>query len=141
VDRVEPRGSREVVGRLARCLDADDFAGARALLADDCLYRVGDEVHRGPEAILASYRAASARAHALFDEVRYQSEVESTAAAIASVTFTDYLFKVGCGWHRHRCRQEFTVGADGRVVGIVHREIPGEREALDVYLRKCGIER
>jgi hypothetical protein len=132
---------RQVVERLARALDADDFAAARALLADDCVYQTGSETHHGPDQILASYAAASARAHRDFDEVRYESSVEPVMGATATVTFTDYLLKAGGRWHRHRCRQEFTLGAGGRIARIVHRDFPGEREALEAYLRECGIGR
>ena len=76
-----------------------------------------------------------------FDEVRYESEVGPVDGETASVTFTDYLMKAGGRWHRHRCRQEFTVDASGRITHIVHREIPGEREALDAYFAECGVER
>lgn len=132
---------RQVVERLAQALDADDFPAARALLADDCVYETGSETHHGLDEILASYAAASAWAHRVFDEVRYESAVEPVAGATATVSFTDYLLKAGGRWHRHRCRQEFTLGADGRIARIVHREIPGEREALEAYLLESGIER
>jgi hypothetical protein len=132
---------RQVVERLACALDADDLQSARALLADDCAYDTGNGTRRGPDEVMDSYAAASAWAHRVFDEVRYESAVGTVVGATATVSFTDYLLKAGGRWHRHRCRQEFTVGADGRIARIVHREIPGEREALAAYLRECGIER
>lgn len=131
----------EVVERLARALDADDLPCARALLADDCVYEMGTETRRGPDEILASYAAASAWARRVFDEVRYESAVGSVVGATATVTYTDYLLKAGGRWHCHRCRQELTVGAGGRIVRIVHREIPGELAALGAYLAECGIAR
>ena len=130
-----------IVAGLARALDADDFPAARAFLTEDCVYETGHETLRGPAAILASYAAASAWARRAFDEVRYASEVGSASGATAAVTFTDYLLKAGGRWYRHRCRQEFTVGAGGRIVRIVHQELSGEREALDAYFMECGIER
>lgn len=141
MDEARSTNDRQVVEALARALDADDFAAARAFLAADCIYEAGGETHRGPEAILASYAAASAWASRAFDEVRYESEVGPIVDATSSVTFTDYLLKAGHRWHRHRCRQEFTVGADRRIARIVHRELPGERGALDRYFQECGIER
>lgn len=136
-----PSEARVVVARLAQALDADDFTGARACLEDDCVYVGLDETSSGSDAIVASYADASAWAHRTFDEVRYASEVGPGEGAIVPVTFTDYLHKAGGRWHRYRCRQEFTVGASGRVVRIAHRELPGEREALDAYFRECGVER
>lgn len=138
----EPTASaRDVVARLARALDADDYTGARACLAEDCVYVGRDETWNGSEAIIGSYADASAWAHRTFDEVRYASEVGEAAGATVPVMFTDYLLKAGGRWHRYRCRQEFTVGAGGRIVRITHHDLPGEREALDTYFRDCGIER
>jgi len=132
---------RAIAAAMARALDADDLDAARALLADDCVYELRDDTLRGPEAVLASYRDASAMARRLFDEVRYESDIESVSGATARVTFTDYLLKAGHPWHRYRCMQAFTVGTGGRIVRIVHEEIPSEREALERYFRECGIER
>ena len=125
---------------LARALDADDLETARTLLAEDCIYETGRETLRGQDRIAASYADASARARRRFDEVRYESEVGPASGATATVTFTDYLLKAGGRWHRYRCQQAFTVGAAGRIVRIVHREFPGERQALEAYFRECGIE-
>lgn len=130
-----------IVARLARALDADDFTGARACLDEDCLYVGRDDTWRGSEAIIASYADASAWAHRTFDEVRYASDVGAAAGATVPVTFTDYLLKAGGRWHRYCCRQEFTVGAGGRIVRITHHELPGQREGLEAYFRECGIER
>lgn len=131
---------RDVVGRMARALDADDLQAAARLLSEDCVYEAGGETHRGPAAITASYAAASARARRLFDDVRYESVVDAVEGDTATVTFIDYLLKAGGLSHRHRCRQAFTVSAEGRVTRIVHHDLPGEREALAAFLRACGIE-
>ncbi len=130
----------QVVQGLARALDADDFSAARAFVADDCVYETGGRARRGPEEVLASYAEASAWARRTFDEVRYESELGPVSGRTAAVTFTDYLLKAGGRWHRYRCRQEFTVGAGGRIVRITHHELPGEREGLIAYFRECGIE-
>ena len=133
--------ARAIVSRLAHALDADDFTGARACLDDDCVYVGVDEPWRGSEAIIASYADASAWAHRTFDEVRYASDVGEAAGATVPVIFTDYLLKAGGRWHRYRCRQEFTVGREGRIVRITHHDLPGEREGLDAYFQEFGIER
>jgi hypothetical protein len=130
-----------IVARLARALDADDFAAARACLDDDCVYVGRADTWQGPESIIASYAEASAWGHRTFDEVRYESEVGPAEGATVPVTFTDYLLKAGGRWHRYRCRQAFTVGASGRIVRITHHELPGEREGLERYFRACEIER
>lgn len=133
--------AQTVVTRLAHALDADDFTAARACLDDDCVYVGLDETWAGSEAIIGSYADASAWAHRTFDEVRYASEIGEPTGTTVPVTFTDYLLKAGGRWHRYRCRQEFTVGAGGRIARITHHELPGERDGLDAYFRECGIER
>lgn len=139
----EPTASeaQAIVGRLAAALDADDFATALALLHDQCVYVGATETLVGAEGIIASYADASAWAHRAFDEVRYQSEIGPAERGLVPVTFTDYLLKAGGRWHRYRCRQQFAVGADGRIGRIVHHDLPGEREALEAYFRENGIER
>ena len=141
MDGVRATNHREIVEAMARALDADDFATARTRLAADCVYETGRETLHGPEAIIASYAAATSWARRVFDEVRYESETGPAADGIVPVIFTDYVLKAGRRWHRHRCRQEFTVGGDGRIVRIVHHDLPGEREAVDAYLKECGIQR
>lgn len=130
-----------IVGGLAAALDADDFTAARRWLAEDCVYEGASETLRGAQAILGSYAEASAWAHRAFDEVRYESQVGAPEGDTVPVTFTDYLLKAGGRWHRYRCRQEFTVGRDGRIARIVHRDLPGEREGLAAYFKECGVER
>ena len=132
---------QRIVGWLAAALDADDFAAARRLLADDCVYEGASETRHDSQAITASYAEASAWARRTFDEVRYESEVGIAEGDTVPVLFTDYLLKAGARWHRYRCRQEFTVGRNGRVARIVHHDLPGEREALEAYFKECGIER
>ncbi len=125
----------------ATALDRDDFTAAGGLVADACVYDTGRETLNGRAAILASYADATAWAHAKFDDVRYESEIESVSGTTATVRFTDYLVKAGGQFHRHRCRQDVTVGPAGTIVRIAHREIAGEREKLEAFLRTCGIER
>ncbi len=137
----DPQTVIAVVTALATALDGDDFIAAGPLIADECVYDTGREVLTGRAAILASYADATAWAHAKFDDVRYESEIENVEGATATVRYTDYLVKAGGKFHRHRCHQDLTVGVDGTIARIVHREIAGERESLDVFLEACGIER
>lgn len=130
----------ETARAFARALDADDYTAARALLAPDCAYHTGREVLHGPEAILASYREASRWARASFDRVGYQSAVEEAGDRAVTVRFVDLLERRGLS-HRHECVQQLCFGPDGRIARIVHRDLPGQAEALREYLRCCGIER
>ena len=131
----------EVANGLARALDRNDFMTARQWLAVDCLYEVRGETVAGVDAILASYADSAEWATRQFDEVRYESEVGTPAGATVAVLYTDYLLKAGGRWHRHRCRQHLTVGADERVARIVHEDLEGQPEALEAYFKECGIER
>src|SRR5262249_32886429 len=128
----------EVVGRLARLLDADDFGAAAGLIAPDCEYRARRETLIGRDAIVASYAASSgwAREHQIAGG--YSSEIEAVAVDEGSLLFTDDLVLNGRS-HRYRCRQRFHVGEDGLVNRIVHEEIATERLALEEFMRAGGI--
>jgi hypothetical protein len=130
----------EVVRKLARALDADDFVAAAGLIAPDCEYRARSETLVGREAIVASYASASrwAREHQV--GVGYSSEIEPASGDEVPVLFIDDLVHLGRR-HRYRCRQRFRVGEGGLVDRIVHEEIAGERPALEEFLRAGGIER
>ena len=135
----ETNGPRERVQQLAHFLDLDAFELARPLLSSECVYEVRGETHVGPNAILASYAAATRYAHTTFDEIRYESEiVGEPVTGTFSVRFTDVLAHGGAV-HRHRSLQHWTFGADGRVERIVHEDLPGEREAVRAFALSCGI--
>ena len=137
----DPVTVTRVATALSQSLDRNDFVGAAMYIATDCIYDVrGDEIV-GSAAILASYADTATWVEKVFDEVRYESTVEEPAGDTVSVLYTDYLMKVPGQWHRHRCRQHLTVGAEGRVVKIVHEDLPGEVEGLERYFEACGIVR
>jgi len=129
----------DVVRELARALDRDDFATAAGLIAQNCVYDTGREVLRGTDDIVASYQANSAWGRAQFDELLFQSKVEPPVGPRVEVRFVDIIRK-GELEYRHECIQEFTVGRQGKVVKIVHQDLPGETEALYDFFRRCGIE-
>jgi len=138
------RGSQrlaELAEALAHALDAEDYGSVGPRIAPDCVYETATAAIQGVEPIVASYAASAAWVRRTFEEVRYESRVEPIDDHAVAVEFTDYLMAAGHGWHRYRCRQEFTFGDDGRVIRIVHRELPGEREDLQAFLDRCGIQR
>jgi hypothetical protein len=126
------------VAGLARALDADDFETAARYLSPECEYEARGELVLGREMVIASYAASSAWGREHLATLTYVSEVESPSGSEVPVLFTDDLSQGGRE-HRYRCRQRFTVGADGLVSRIVHEEIPGEREALDSFFLDCGL--
>jgi hypothetical protein len=132
-----------IVEGLAKALDRDDFDAASCFLSEDCVYDTGGEVVTGRIAIIDAYRAASTWAHATFDEVVYESEIDRASVSDASVAviYTDRIRK-GERWHTHNCRQ--TVDVDrrsGKVVAIAHGDLEGEAERLNAFFAACGIVR
>lgn len=113
---MDPPQAHSVVEQFARALDRDDWAGAGALLAEDCEYHFGDGVVRGVEAVVACYRASSEKARRALEHVTYASKLERVHAAQATVLFVDHLEHAGQR-HEFRCRQIFTV-TGGRVARI-----------------------
>ena len=65
----------QVAAALASALDADDFESVAEMLGDDVEYRIGDVVHQGPDAVVASYRNGSASARRIFEQVEYSHEI------------------------------------------------------------------
>lgn len=128
-----------VATAFAEALDRDDFDVARPLLHEACAYTIRDKVLNGPEAILASYRAATEDAHAKFDRVEYASRVSMMAPNVAVIEFSDVLTHKG--WtHHHKCHQQLTLDSAGQIIAIEHQDLPGEREAILAYLKKVGLE-
>ncbi len=120
----------------AKALDEDDFERVRPLLADACEYEARGAKHRGADAILRSYAEASRFARSSVEEVRYESKVEA-ADARATVHFTDIL-RQGIEVHRHHAEQHLTFDAEGKIVRIVHEDLPGERERVAAFLDQHG---
>jgi len=124
----------EIAVRFAAALDADDFTAAGALLSPECCYEVRGDVLTGPDAILASYRAASEGARKEFDRVTYSSRVAEATDTSAIIEFADHIERAGAA-HTFRSRQHLEV-TDGRITAIRHEDLHGEREKLAEF-RKC----
>lgn len=123
-----------IATRLASALDREDYPAVAALLADDCEYEARTGTMHGPSAIVASYREASESARVRFDEVRYDSAVRADGECSAIVTFVDHLTHRGATC-TYSCEQLVRVDTRGRICRISHRELAGQREALDAFLR------
>lgn len=136
-----PKPLGDVVESLATALDEDDYESARAVLAPEIVYEIGDETLVGREAVVASYRSASEMAHELFDGVGYGHEI---VAAVDEATFRiRYLDLLTAGGesHSHYAEQEITVDPELGVVRIVHIPLPGEREKVDAFMARHNISR
>lgn len=130
-----------IVKSLAQALDDDDYETVRALLAPDVVYEIGDETIVGPQAVVASYRAASEMAHRLFDRVEYGHQVIGTVERTKfRVRYTDVL-TAGDETHVHHAEQEVTVDLELGVARIVETPVPGERQKLDEFMERHSISR
>jgi hypothetical protein len=138
--RPDPPEHKPIAERFARALDHDDFETARSLLGNDCSYIIRDEQHAGPEAIIASYRAASAWAIANLDRIEYDSSVEALDDRRCAITFVDRITHRGESLE-HRCRQVVTIDDDGLIHSIVRIDLPGERDAVEAFFTRVGLER
>lgn len=118
-----------IARNFASSLDAEDYATTALLLAEDCVYHIGDATLVGREAILASYQKNGQSAKQRFDAIEYTSHVEMTAPTRAVVSFTDGLH-LGNRAHEFRCRQHLDISPTGLITHIQHEEIPGERQRL-----------
>ena len=132
--------TQEVIERFAAALDRDDFDAAAALLRDDCRYESPIGPIIGAQPIIDSYRSASEWARTHLDEIIYESRCRLESADRGIVLFVDHLRHNG-RTHSYRCQQIVTVDAAGQITRIEHDELPGEREAVDVFLRGVGVDR
>jgi hypothetical protein len=131
----------DVVGQLARALDADDFDTLRSLLHPDVIYRIGAEAHRGQDAVIDSYSAGSALARELFDRVVFDHTVLGLVGdRTVRVDFSDRLEAAGAVFDHHSV-QDVEVDDEGSVVAIVDKPIAGQRERLDAFMEKHGLTR
>ncbi len=130
-----------VAARLAAALDADDFDAVAAMLRDDVVYRIGDAVHHGPDAVVRSYRDGSALAKRIFDHVEYSHEiVGAVGERTVRIDFGDDL--VANGEHLdHHSVQDVEIDRDGRIVMITDRPVPGQKERGDAFLARHGLSR
>jgi hypothetical protein len=108
-------------------------------LSDDCSYEIGKEVLVGPEAIIASYRESAEWGRRTLDQVVYESVVTQVENGL-SVLYIDRITHGGAT-HEYRCRQHLWLNGAGKVIRIVHEELPGERERLDAFFAARRLRR
>ena len=131
----------EYVEALAQALDDDDYVTAASTMAEHVEYSIGDQLMYGPQAVVASYRASSEMARRLFDQVGFGHEVVPTDDPYSfRVTYSDVL-TVGDETLTHTAEQQVTVAPDEGVVRIINLDLPGEREKVDRFMARHGLER
>lgn len=84
----------QAVTRFALALDAEDYPAAKRLLSDACEYACRGGIHRGPEAIIASYRGNGDAARA-YDSIDYESRVERESPRCFRIRFVDDISHAG----------------------------------------------
>lgn len=124
-----------VVSEFASSLDAEDYPLTESYLADNCVYESPTGDLTGT-AIIDSYKGSGDIARKRFDSIVYRHEIKPLSEGWYQVTFIDELFS-GRGSHVFRCNQQVRV-ENGRIVRIIHQEIPGERERLDAFTQCLG---
>lgn len=126
--------------RFAQALDEEDYTSAAALIASTCVYTTGEETHRGPAAIIASYRSHGNWAAQHLEQVRYESRVRAGERGGVVVTFVDHVEHAGHA-HTYQCEQHLSFDEQALISAIQHVELPGEREGLQEFFVAVGLAR
>ncbi len=125
--------------RFANALDAgDDGTIAGPMLAEDCIYKIRDEVYTGRGAILATYVKSDINARKKFDRIEYDSEIEPHDDGRYLIKYLDRLTH-NDQVHEHRCEQVLSFDETGLICRIEHIDLPGESEALQSFLDRVGV--
>jgi len=136
-----PVNPREVAAALASALDADSFESLVTMFDEGVVYRIGDEEHHGPAAVIASYRDGSALARRIFETVEYSHEIVGIVSdRTVRIDFADTLHANGEQLDRHSI-QDIEVGDDGRIVSITDQPVVGQREQDDAFMARHGLTR
>jgi hypothetical protein len=98
----------------------------------------GRTVGRGP--IIDSYHENARWAERVLDEINYESDVRLLPDGRAEITYSDHIYHGGQR-HSYRCCQILSFDEDGLIREIEHVELAGQREALDAFLDRCGVDR
>ena len=130
-----------VAAVLASDLDADDVESVKTMLRGDVEYRIGDEVHQGPDAVVASYRNGSALARRIFEQVEYSHEIVGLVGErTVRIDYADDLSANGEHFEHHSI-QDVEVGRDGRVVTITDQPVAGQQERVAAFMARHGLTR
>lgn len=127
-------GFLSVLSGFASALEQGAFDEAARHLSPACIYDTGTSILKGG-AVIEAYLTRRARLGTAL--VRVRSRVEAAAPGVAIVTFDEDL-RAQDLTHRHRVRQEITVGHARLIEAIVEREVEGEASALAAFLSASG---
>ena len=130
-----------VVEQFATALDNEDYEAAHAFLSPTCTYEIGERALKGPDSIIASYKANGEWVASNINSVTYRSSIkEDVDDDRFFVRFEDQLIHKGKQL-THACQQMMKLDASGKINRIEHRDLPGEPEALKAFFQEVGINR
>lgn len=135
-----PDSALQSAQQFADLLDQRSYDELQSVLGPRCVYEFRGGTIQGATAIIETYRTNTEWGFDVFDRIEFDSEVIPETEASARVRFTDHLF-LGDSEHRHVCEQIVTINDTGRIAEIVHLDLPGEVEALNAFLKQCGVTR
>ena len=130
----------DIARKFATALDNEDWSTVRSLLSHTCEYRCRGRLISGREAIVQSYRENAAWGRQHLDGIQYASQVTPRGDTSFSIMFTDKI-SVGRAEHIYRCTQRVELDPDCRIARITHRELPGQKAALNKFLKRYGFQR
>ncbi len=96
-------------------------------------FGTGSGVLRGVD-VVSAYATSHAWEAGAIERVRRRSRIEAVGPGVVRVEHRGQT-------HRYQCQQEMTVGRSKRVERIVHREVDGQRPALDALFAAVPIQR
>jgi hypothetical protein len=119
--------------KFATLIDRKEFELAAEMVAEDCVYVGEASPHEGRRGVIAMYREYASEMSKAFDEVHYNSAVELIDGDTCRIEFTDSIRK-GEKWHDLKTAQIIRFNSEGLVAQIEQREIPGELQAMRIFV-------
>lgn len=130
----------EVVTQFSDALDRDDFETALKLMSRNCTFVSTRDTVSGGVAVCEMYERNSRRARSLFRDVRYHSMLDQRLADGGyRVQVVDQLYSDDdlC---EYRSMQVIYLSPERLVSRIVWEQIPGQRESLEGFCEKHGVD-
>lgn len=122
----------EIVERLAQALDDEDYVTAAECLDVDAEYDTGDQVIKGRDAILQSFKTAADSGRKTFDSVIFRHEISPNEPL--DIRFIDILTRNGEEFVLDHT-MHLTLSDRGNVRQLRLRYPLGERERLNQFLK------
>jgi predicted SnoaL-like aldol condensation-catalyzing enzyme len=115
-------------------IDNARFEEAGELIAEECVYRHENTVHKGRVGIIAMYRELQKGMKPHFDEINYESEVEVIDGETCKVHYFDE-YRKGDRTHRTRT-EEIMKFEDGKIISIEQISNHGEAMAFRKFFQE-----